>query len=537
MKVNLCIRRPSVSASASSSASTSNNHRPLGNLFARLDDNTARRLCSLAQDRLEELYSFRGPNRGRSSTSSGLWAVSDAAFSTRVESGVEFLPLRIEIRSDQTQGDDGDGDEENVNVIYASYNGGSVHLTSPEQQRSAMELDQHLLPDSLSASARSLDVDVRPLPVIYKAESVHLEPLSAKDWELLEIHADELESGSLLSQVCVIFPNQRLPIRLGRYRDIAWVKVLGNGFDRSGHHAGSESDSECSSDGFNNLDDVCHECLRLVANTEILVVSKLRADDSPERSLPICNLRVYPNDKDYSSEMKDLFAISSDVQNIHGGSEITSISIPKCPPWFTGAVHSSTFGALDSQTNGENEANAIDQNKVVRATITRGDGSPSISTKAVALIVIADDVPRGCIVLHPALRRQYWESIRSVVRSTCKFCMVIPSKSRTGLCKVKSNAVTSRSMYLLLKRSNRQLESHGDFLWELGFLGATLSRIDPCFNYFIYLVRMKPKTMCRFVPEQLYLASWWLKNKRVKTITICLCCLSRGKIISIQKLI
>ena len=260
-----------------------------------------------------------------------------------------------------------------------------------------MELDQHLLPDSLSASARSLDVDVRPLPVIYKAESVHLEPLSAKDWELLEIHADELESGSLLSQVCVIFPNQRLPIRLGRYRDIAWVKVLGNGFDRSGHHAGSESDSECSSDGFNNLDDVCHECLRLVANTEILVVSKLRADDSPERSLPICNLRVYPNDKDYSSEMKDLFAISSDVQNIHGGSEITSISIPKCPPWFTGAVHSSTFGALDSQTNGENEANAIDQNKVVRATITRGDGSPSISTKAVALIVIADDVPRGCI--------------------------------------------------------------------------------------------------------------------------------------------
>lgn len=133
MKVNLCIRRPSVSASASVSASTSNtcNHRPLGNLFARLDDNTARRLCSLAQDRLEDLNSSRGPYLGRSSTSSGLWAVSDAAFSTRVESGVEFLPLRIEIRSGQTQGDDGDGDEENVNVIYASYNGGSVHFTSP----------------------------------------------------------------------------------------------------------------------------------------------------------------------------------------------------------------------------------------------------------------------------------------------------------------------------------------------------------------------------------------------------------------------
>ena len=131
MKVNLSIRRPSVSASASSSASTSNNnHRPLGNLFARLDDNTARRLCSLARDRLEEINSIRGPNLGRGSTSSGLWAVSDAAFSTRVESGVEFLPLRIEIRSGQTQEVDGDGDEGNVNVIYASYNGGSVHFTS-----------------------------------------------------------------------------------------------------------------------------------------------------------------------------------------------------------------------------------------------------------------------------------------------------------------------------------------------------------------------------------------------------------------------
>lgn len=130
MKVNLCVRRSSDGPVASVSASASNNHRPLGNLFARLDDNTATRLCSLAQDRLDELNSIRRPKCGRSNTSSGLWAVSDAEFSTLVESGVEFLPLRIEIRSDQTQGDDGDGDEGNVDVIYASYNGGSVHLTS-----------------------------------------------------------------------------------------------------------------------------------------------------------------------------------------------------------------------------------------------------------------------------------------------------------------------------------------------------------------------------------------------------------------------
>lgn len=136
MKVNLCVRRssdgPVASVSPLAPASASTNHGPLSNLFARLDDNTARRLCSLAQDRLEELNSIQRPNHGRINNTSGLWAVSDAAFSTRVESGVEFLPLRIEIRSDAQQGDDGKGGdcEGNVNVIYASYNGGSVHLTS-----------------------------------------------------------------------------------------------------------------------------------------------------------------------------------------------------------------------------------------------------------------------------------------------------------------------------------------------------------------------------------------------------------------------
>lgn len=278
----------------------------------------------------------------------------------------------------------------------------TTHLSrcnsTSEQQGSAIELDQHLLPDSISASASSLNVDVRPLSVIYNAGTVHLEPLSANDWELLEIHADELESGSLLSQVCVIYPNQRLPIRLGRYGDIAWVKVLAIGFERLGLDIESDSDSEFSYDGFNDLSEkLCHDCLRLVANTEIVIAPKMRSDDSPERSsFPICNLSVYPTNKDYSNEMKDLFAISSDVHP-NGRDKVTSIGIPECPQWFTGAVHSSTFAALTCRTNNGNEADEIDQNKVVRATITRGGGSSSISAKAVALIAIADDVPRGCI--------------------------------------------------------------------------------------------------------------------------------------------
>ena len=271
-------------------------------------------------------------------------------------------------------------------------------IKSSEQGSSVIELDQHLLPDGVSNNVNSWDVDIVPLPLIYNAESVHLEPISANDWELLEIHEDQLESGSLLSQVCVIYPNQRLPIRLGRYGDVAWVKVLDSSFERPGLDAESESDSESSFDGFNHFNEkLLHECLRLVANTEVVVVPKLRADDSSHRlSLPKCNLCVLPTDKDYSSEMKDLFSVSSDIRN-DGRDDIKSIGIPECPPWFTGAVHSSTYWALIFRANDRNQADAIDQDKVVRATITCGDGSSSMGTKAVALIVIANNVPRGCI--------------------------------------------------------------------------------------------------------------------------------------------
>lgn len=122
MRANLRTRRARDGPASAAAANTSEG-RPLGNLFARLDDNTARKLSSLAQDRLEELEDLSRINPG-----SVLWTVSGAAFSTGVSSGVEFLPLRVEIRSDQTQKDDGDGAEEDAKVIYTSYNGGSVHL-------------------------------------------------------------------------------------------------------------------------------------------------------------------------------------------------------------------------------------------------------------------------------------------------------------------------------------------------------------------------------------------------------------------------
>jgi len=138
MKLNLCIRRPCDGPAASASADgpiTGSNDRPLSNLFARLDDDAARRLSSLARDRLEKLNSIQCQSHARNRAKSGLWVASDAAFSSRVESGVEFLPLRIEIRSEQTQRGDGDTSEGDVNIIYASYNGGSVQIAPAGKSR------------------------------------------------------------------------------------------------------------------------------------------------------------------------------------------------------------------------------------------------------------------------------------------------------------------------------------------------------------------------------------------------------------------
>ncbi len=264
-------------------------------------------------------------------------------------------------------------------------------------------MDQNLLPTSVSAT----NVDVRPLPWVCNAELVHLEPLSANDWELLEIHASELEAGSLLSQVCVVYPSQKLPIRLGRYGDIAWVKVLDVGFDECTLDVGSgacsdfDSDSDFSFGGLHDNRDegLRHECLRLVADTEVVVIPKLRTDDSSQRcALPTCNLCVYPTSGDYSREMKALFDVSCDINggdepNINGGDEPKPVgAIPECPPWFTGAIHSSTFDALMRRT----ETNGKNQSDIVIATVVPAKES-SVSAESVALIVVADDVPHGCI--------------------------------------------------------------------------------------------------------------------------------------------
>ena len=126
MRVDLCIRRPRDGPAAAAAAGSTD--RPCSNLFARLDDDTARRFHALACEEMSELDLIQRPSTKKRNR----WVVSHESCSTRVESGVEFLPLRIQVRStsgDQTQSDGGDSAsaEGVVNIVYASYNGGCVH--------------------------------------------------------------------------------------------------------------------------------------------------------------------------------------------------------------------------------------------------------------------------------------------------------------------------------------------------------------------------------------------------------------------------
>ena len=88
--------------------------------------------------------------------------------------------------------------------------------TQPIQPLEGLEIefDEHLYSSfAVNQSARDcIRGRIQPLPTIVSAISIEIEPLTISDWELLEIHADELESGNLLGQVSVVYPNQILPI-------------------------------------------------------------------------------------------------------------------------------------------------------------------------------------------------------------------------------------------------------------------------------------------------------------------------------------
>lgn len=135
----------------------------------------------------------------------------------------------------------------------------------------AIELDQHSVPAALAVDMVAVDA----LPFIRNIEEVTVHPVATKDWELMELYSGFLESGSLLSQVCVVYPGQLLDLDVGSNNYVTL-----------------------------RVDATLEGCGRLVADTEVVVVPKPRKQ-APTPSVP---LRLVGTSDDWSDAMRKLAA-------------------------------------------------------------------------------------------------------------------------------------------------------------------------------------------------------------------------------------
>lgn len=183
-------------------------------------------------------------------------------------------------------------------------------------------------------------VNVEPLYSVPNATTIHLEPLSTQDWELIEVFADKLEAGLLLSQISIVYPNQIVPLFVGS--DIAYLRVL----ETSSFTSKDEEDD--------NKRLVDHKCLRLIAESEVIISPKPRKSknkeiiNSAKSYTPSTPLRVQPTEEDYSVDMKRLF----DHFNNHDNHASSSMTMIPCPPLFHVWVNPIT---LSQRLNGWNE--------------------------------------------------------------------------------------------------------------------------------------------------------------------------------------
>lgn len=133
------------------------------------------------------------------------------------------------------------------------------------------------MPNFFFPSTASL-VEIHVLNHVKNAISINIEPASTSDWELMEIYAAKLEGGTFLNQVSIVYPRSKLAFKLGM--DYVRFLVHENGFDSN-------------------------PCLRLVADTEIIVSPKPRQNDEERKSsYPKSNpMRIIPGDGDFSEDM------------------------------------------------------------------------------------------------------------------------------------------------------------------------------------------------------------------------------------------
>jgi len=172
-----------------------------------------------------------------------------------------FLPLEISYKGSK---------------FYGSYNGGYVLNGITELPKF---FSHSFGRDVMFPEDGAFNIHVQALSSISNAQRVEFVPVDVQDWELLEMHSEELENGLLLKQVSIVYHDQILPVFIPRDPEstssffmTAFVKVII-------HSLFDESESPCA---------------RLVESTEVCIKPLKRGENggysygksSPLRLLP-----------------------------------------------------------------------------------------------------------------------------------------------------------------------------------------------------------------------------------------------------------
>jgi hypothetical protein len=183
-----------------------------------------------------------------------------------------------------------------------------------------IEIPRSLLPSEMTTNNTPSFVSVRALSRVECGTRVDVEPLTTEDWELLEVHAEDVERGDLLSQVSVVYAHQILSLYVGNQGDKVKIRV------KAVQTASSMSDSSIWPDVVNpdrytsNSEEsrTAPSCVLLVQNTRMIVLPKPKhVKKMPTWTSP---LRLIPSEVEWGEALDILLRIS-DVQSFH------------CEPW------------------------------------------------------------------------------------------------------------------------------------------------------------------------------------------------------------
>jgi Peroxisome biogenesis factor 1, N-terminal len=173
-----------------------------------------------------------------------------------------------------------------------------------------IEMPRSLLPSEMTSNNTPAFVSVRALRRVEYGTRVEMEPLTTEDWELLEVHSEDMERGQLLSQVSVVYPKQILHFRVGNHGDKVKILVRDVQTVSSSLDASIWPDVVKPEGCTSNSDEWSStpSCVLLVQNTQVIVVPKPKlVKKMPSWTPP---LRLIPSNVEWGDALDVLLGIS-----------------------------------------------------------------------------------------------------------------------------------------------------------------------------------------------------------------------------------